>query len=231
VNFQRLLAWQAVVMQPVQTAATKTPAVTTNSPDIMNLMDILQVFGISSGILSAVCYVPYIRDILRLKTKPERASWFIWFTLGAIAFASQAAQGATHSLWLTVVQTFGVLTIFLLSLKYGVGGFMKHDIISLVVAAISLVLWYFTNNPLSALVLIIIIDIAGAYPTIIKSYYSPESETLSTWILSSIAGICAMIAVGSLNGALLFYPIYICLANAAVATAIVLGRNKSLKRI
>lgn len=45
-----------------------------------------QFLGLVSGLVSIICYLPYIRDILKKTTKPERASWLIWTALGSIAF-------------------------------------------------------------------------------------------------------------------------------------------------
>ncbi len=169
----------------------------------------LEFWGIVSGILGFVCCLPYIRDILLKTTKPERASWFIWSTLGTIAFFSQFAKGATTSLWMTGADTLGVLTIFILSLKYGQGSLSSNDIKALVVAFIGLILWYFTKEAAIALLIVIVIDTAGAVLTINKAYKDPESETMSTWLLSGLAGLTAIFAVGSFNWILLSYPIYI----------------------
>ena len=72
----------------------------------------LQIFGYFSALLSIIMIAPYIRDIFRLETKPERGSWFIWTVLGFIAFFSQLAKGATDSLWLTAGQTAAVFIFF-----------------------------------------------------------------------------------------------------------------------
>jgi hypothetical protein len=185
-----------------------------------------QYFGIASGIITGLSSVPYIRDILRHKTKPERASWFIWSILGAIAFFSQMAEGATDSLWLTGIDSLGVLITFLLAIKYGVGGFNRRDILALIVAGIGLLLWFFTHQAAVALFIIICIDLSGTILTVAKSYTDPESETLTTWIIMSVAGILAMISVGEFNPILLIYPLYIFLANFAVVVAMLLGRAK-----
>lgn len=185
-----------------------------------------QILGILSGLASAICHLPYIRDTIFNKTKPERATWLIWSVLGSIAFLSQLAKGATNSLWLPFFDTLGVVVIFFLSIKFGVGGLIKRDIVALVVAFLGLILWWFFQEAALALILVIIIDVAGAIPTIIKSYKNPESETLSTWILSSLSGFLGMLAVGSINPVLLVYPIYIWLINLITAGTIILGRRK-----
>ncbi|OGC56832.1 hypothetical protein A3H26_01185 [candidate division WWE3 bacterium RIFCSPLOWO2_12_FULL_36_10] len=185
----------------------------------------LQIYGYISALLSIICILPYIRDVFRLKTKPERGSWFIWTMLGFIAFFSQLAKGATNSLWLTVGQTTSVLIIFLLSLKYGYGGLGKRDLRALIGAGIGLVLWYLTREASFALIFVIIVDSIGTLLTLLKAYKDPESETLSTWIISGTSGIFGMLAVGSLNLILLAYPFYIVLANYVIVGAILLGKG------
>ena len=186
----------------------------------------LQIFGYISAILSIIMIIPYISDILRLKTKPERGSWLIWTVLGFISFFSQLAKGATNSLWMTAGQTLAVLIIVLLSIKYGYGGLGKRDVIALVGAGVGLVLWYFTKEAATALIIIIFVDAIGTLLTATKSYADPNSETLVTWILSGTSGLFGMLAVGSVNFILLAYPLYILLANFFIVGAILLGRKQ-----
>lgn len=143
----------------------------------------LQILGILSGIVSVACYIPYVRDILLKTTKPERASWLIFTVLGSIAFFSQLAKGASNSLWMTGVQTFGVALVFAMSIKFGTGGLTSRDIKALLIALIGLIIWFFTKEAAWALLISIVIDAAGALLTILKAYEDPESETLSTWFL------------------------------------------------
>ena len=186
----------------------------------------LQLFGYISALLSIVMIVPYVRDILLGKTKPERGSWLIWTVLGFIAFFSQYAKGATDSLWMTAGQTLAVLIIAVLSIKYGYGGLGKRDVRALIGAGIGLLLWYLTREAAFALFIIILVDSIGTLLTAIKSYKDPESETLSTWILSGTSGIFGMLAVGSLNFVLLAYPLYIMVANYVIVGAMLLGRRR-----
>ena len=186
----------------------------------------LKILGILSGLLMISTVIPYIKDIFLLKTKPERASWFIWSLLNFIAFFSQLAKGASYSLMLTAGDAVVVLTVFILSIKYGVGGLTKRDIIALIGVVLCLILWYFTGEAALALVLVIIIDLIGAILTIIKSYEDPHSETLITWTLAGVAGFLGVLAVGQLNPILLAYPLYICIINSMTALAVVIGRNR-----
>jgi hypothetical protein len=187
----------------------------------------LQFFGYLSAIISIIAILPYIYNILKGETKPERASWMIWAVLGSIAFFSQLEKGATNSLWMVGASTLSVAFVFLLSLKYGYGKFSKRDKVSLLIATMGLLLWYITKEAALALFFTIAVDLIGSLLTTIKSYEDPESETVSTWIISSISGLLAAISVGEWNIILLIYPLYIFLANLSVFIAIILGkRNK-----
>lgn len=187
----------------------------------------LQAFGLASGLLYILAFFPYIRDILQLKTKPQRASWLIWSVLVSVAFFSQLAKGATDSLWVTGVGAIGVILVFFLSLKFGVGGLGKRDTVALAGAAAGLVLWYFTGEAATALFIVIGVNGIGVLLTVLKAYQDPGSETMVAWALGGIAGVFAMLAVGKIDLVLLSYPIYISLANFSVAAAIVLGRKRS----
>jgi hypothetical protein len=182
--------------------------------------------GILAGILSIIMYLPYIKDTIKGITHPHRASWLIWSSLGLIAFFTQLAKGATNSLWMTAAQTLGTLLVFLLALKLGVGGFNKRDKISLLVAALGLMIWLFTKEAAYALLITIAVDAIGAGLTAIKAYEMPESETLITWILSAVSGLLGAIAVGKPSFILMAYPLYVFLANSWVIAGIYLGHKR-----
>lgn len=186
----------------------------------------LQALGYISGVLVMWSYIPYVRDILQRTTKPQRASWSIWTLLGLIAFFAQLASGATNSLWITGVETFGSLVVFGLAIPYGIGGLQRDDIVALMVTVIGLAVWRFTDKALVGILTPIIICGAGSVLTTIKAYKNPESETLATWFLAGIAGTFATLAVGRLNYMLLAFPVYIVVCNFVVAGAIILGKRR-----
>jgi hypothetical protein len=186
----------------------------------------LEILGIIGGLFGLVSYAPYIKDILLLKVKPQRATFLIWSILGAIVFFSQLAKGASNSLWLPGLETFGAIAIFILSIKYGVGGFNKKDYMALFIALIGLIIWYFTKEAAVALYLVIFVDASGLYLTIHKAYVLPKSETHLAWILSAVGGVFSLISVGSFSIILLSYPIYLIFGNLAVVAAIQMGLRK-----
>jgi hypothetical protein len=187
------------------------------------------IYGVLAGIISALSAYPYVKDILKHKTKPHRTAFLIWAVLGAIAFFTQLAKGARWSLLLPLGDTLSVITILILSIKYGVGGFSKKDTGALVIAACGLIIWYFTKQPLSALLITIGIDVIGVVLILRKAYQKPHEETPSAWLLACIGSIFAMLAVNRLSFSLLVYPAYILLSNGAIFLAVVLGRREKVK--
>lgn len=185
----------------------------------------LITFGLLAVLLEIACMVPYIRDIFRGKTKPERAAWWIWLVLGVIAFFAQLSAGATWSLGLTAGQIVAVGLVAVLSIWYGYGVFKRRDIISLVVAGLGIVLWYLTDNPLLAIVIVIAVDFIGFWLTMVKTWHSPYTETLSTWAIAAIASAFGVLAVGDLDPAKVLYPLYIALGNWGLVWIIVTRRR------
>jgi hypothetical protein len=50
--------------------------------------------GQLAGAISFLGFVPYIIEIAQGKTRPNRATWWIWAVVGAMLCASSYASGA-----------------------------------------------------------------------------------------------------------------------------------------
>jgi len=149
-----------------------------------------------------------------------------WSILGGILFFSQLAKGGTNSLWLIGVQTFGDILVFVLSIKYGIGGMLKRDIFALLAAFGGLVIWYFTKEGSYALFIAIFIDAVGAMLTIIKSFEQPGTESVFAWSLTSLGGLLAIFAVGKLDFVLLAFPIYIFVMSLVIVFSALYSQRK-----
>lgn len=185
-----------------------------------------KLFGLLAVACAAVQYIPYIYDTVRGRTRPQRVAWLIWFALGGVILFTQMAKGAHESLWVTGMQMAGNLVVFLLALKYGYGKFGKRDALSLAIAGLGLALWAITKQPTVALLIAIGVDCIGAALVAVKAYHDPHGETLSTWVFSGLAGLCAALAVGSFSRPILLaYPVYV-LLNCTVTTVTILVRKR-----
>ena len=183
-----------------------------------------QLLAALSVIFFLIAAPPYIFDTVRGKTKPQRATWFIWSVLGIIAFVSQANLGATWSLVFSGSDALGSILIFGLSIKYGVGGWARLDKIALIVAAVGVIVSFIAREPVIAILGVILADVSGTILTIRKTYGAPDTETTISWLLVGTGALTGVLAVGKFNIALLLYPGYLMLANYAIPCTQFIGR-------
>lgn len=187
--------------------------------------DLVILAAIAGGLISILALVPYIRDIFRRKTKPERAMWWIYSALFVLLFAAQLSAGAT---WLLVISGSYVLSsllIAILSLKYGYGSLHKRDGISLAVAALGFVLWLLTKEPVLAILIVIVIDFAGFWLTLTKTWHAPHSETLITWQLNCLSAIINLLSIGRWTITVAIYPLYAVFGTALIVWLIMYRRT------
>ena len=176
--------------------------------------------------LGLLAYLPYVLDTLAGRTRPERASWLIWSVLSLVAFAAQISGGATASLGFVAANVACTVFVTILSIRCGTGGWSRPgDRKVLVAAAVGLVLWTLTDNPVWALSITITISLAAGVLTLAKAYKSPRTETLTTWMTCCAASLYALLAADTVDVMQAAYPAYLALLSAAISATILLGRT------
>jgi len=183
-------------------------------------------FAVISGLFALAASPPYIIDTLKGRTKPQRMTWFIFTALSTIALISQWSLGASWSLVFLALDALASLTVLILSLTYGVGGYTRLDMFALVIAFGGAVVSILTDKPIVALLGVIIADLAGVLLTIKKTYEDPASETTLSWMLFGFAATFGALAVGRVELELLLYPIYIATVCFAVPATQLISRKR-----
>ncbi len=156
------------------------------------------IFGIIATALAIGCFVPYFIDIFKRKTTPHAYSWLIWSILqitGVVAIV--ASHGGYYGVLGIGIGAIFCLSIFFLSFKYGTKNVTRTDTISFLSALIAISFWIFTKNPLYSVILISIIDFVGFIPTIRKGLEEPHTETMSTYLMSSLSDIFSILALST----------------------------------
>jgi hypothetical protein len=187
--------------------------------------------GIMAGVITFLSLIPYIITTLQGKTRPNRATWWIWVTLSIILTASQYSAGAMNTLWITGCAIVGQLFIAVLSLKRGDGGWNRFDRLCIAGSILSLLLWWQSSSALVAIVFNIVIDWLGALPTVVKSYRDPESENLTTWSLYLLASTLNLFAVEQWSLAIGLLPMYLFVVNVIIVTFLLRSRVRSRLRL
>lgn len=186
-------------------------------------------FIIISSLLAVISPIIYSRAILKGEAKPHRTTRFVLLVITTLATVSLFAQHDSVAIWLAGVFALQSILIFLLSIKYGMGGWKKADLLCLAVALLGIVLWKITDNPTLALYCAISADFAGMIPALIKTYHLPKTEIWQYYLLGDFAAFFSLLALKNWNIQDFSYPIYIFTINLVMISLIL--RPKIIKSL
>jgi len=179
-----------------------------------------QVLAYLSVGVAAYSLIPYVVDIFRGGTKPSRIGYGITAITMTVTAILHISAGATTSAYLTVWFAFSAIVIFTLSIKYGVGGKTKLDLICLCIAVCAISFWLiFDTN--YALVVGLLTDICFYVITINKLHKIPLSENFQSWLLTILAGLLSFTS-GILTDGLHLLPLLPPILTTFGATLIIL---------
>lgn len=192
-----------------------------------------QILGIIAIILTFFAFVPYIFSILAGKTKPHIFSWIIWGITTCIVFFAQIADGGGAGAWSIGIS--GLITLYIAWLAHvykSDHSATKSDWAFLIMALLSVPLWYLTSDPLSAVLILTFIDTVGLLPTIRKAYIKPFEEQILLYVMMSIRNIVAIIALEHYSLTTILFPAAITFGCMVLIPVIVVRRaqeKQSLK--
>jgi len=179
------------------------------------------IFIIISSILALISPFVYSLAILKGEAKPHRTTRLVLLIITSLTTASLFAQGNRVAIYLAGVSTIQSIVIFILSIKHGMGGWAKSDIVCLFFALTGIFLWQITKNPVIALYFAIGADFIGMIPAIIKTYRFPKTEIWLFFGLDVLAAIFSLAALKNWTLQEYSYPIYIMVINSLMVFLIV----------
>ena len=183
------------------------------------------LFGKVAGLFSLFGYLVYIKAIVWDKTtRPSKTTWFILSPLAFIVYTSAKSAGANETLWVGVTQITGVVTIALLSLKYGESNREKGENLCILGSVISLSIVIFKQSEV-ALVASLLTESFALWPTIQKSARDPKSEDLFAWLLTQTGNLFNLFAIS--NGAFgdITYPVWLFILDGVVVYLLIRKRK------
>jgi hypothetical protein len=187
------------------------------------------LFGIISLLLAVIGYSSYFRDLFKEETKPHVFSWLVWSIMTGTAFVAQLLNNAGPGAWVMGLTAVASLFVFLYAFKYGEKNITLSDKLSLSGAIFAILLWYFTNNALIAIILLIIIDALGFYPTFRKSYHKPFEESILLYIISATIFAISLLALENYSPVTYLYPLFLIIINTSFTWMVLLRRSKTFK--
>lgn len=194
------------------------------------MSEIKNIIGLIATFLVFIGYIPYLRDIIKGKTKPHIYTWFLWCFVTFIAFALQFSAGAGSGSFVTLVSAIMCAVVIILGfiVKSKVK-IVKSDSIFLILAFISLGLWLIAKQPILSIILTTLVDLFGFAPTVRKSYNDPYSETLSFYWLNSFRFSLAIFSLQTYTLVTALYPISWLSANFIFAIMLMVRRQQISK--
>jgi len=177
-------------------------------------------------VITFMAFVPYIRSILLGRTKPHLFSWLIWgITTLVVFFAQLDAEGGIGA-W--PIGVSGVITVYIAFLSYVKRGditITRLDRLFFSAALLSIPCWYFTSNPMWAVILLTTIDLLGFGPTIRKAYDRPYEESVLFIFLFFLRNTFALLALESYSLTTVLFPLSICIV-CLVLTVLITYRRR-----
>lgn len=158
-------------------------------------------------VLTFIAFVPYIRSIYQGKTKPHIFSWMIWGSTTFVVFLAQLSAKGGAGAW--PIGVSGIITLFIAVLAYAKKSdvtITRLDWFFLIVAMMSLPLWYLTSDPLWAVVILTVVDVVGFGPTIRKAFDNPDEENLTFYLIFVLRNFIAIAALESYSITTVLFP-------------------------
>lgn len=181
-------------------------------------------------VLVVISGLPYLRDTLRGKTKPNIVSWFTWTLLTAIGGTIALIEGELGIAMLTYANTLSTGSIVIAGLRYGYAEMGWFDAVCQLAAIAAIGVWQLMDSPLAALLIVIVTDAIGLLPTLRHSYLKPGEETLSAYLLVAAGSALALLTLDSFAAINLLYPVYLVCADMLVAVVLV-SRRACTRRV
>lgn len=184
-----------------------------------------QLAGWLSFSLVSLSEILYVRAIFRGTTRPSRSTFWVWTLVQALSAASYFASGGGAAALLPLSYAIWFFVIAVLSVRYGDHAWTRLDTGVLVGAFVSAGAWWASGSSELGLIFLMLTDFAGAIPTILKSRHCPEHEDRTAWILTLVANLVDLPAVGARTVLNLVYPLYLFAVNSTIVYFLVQPRK------
>ena len=172
-----------------------------------------ELFSAIAIILTFMALLPYLASVVREQIKPHVFSWIIWASTTFIVFLAQLADDAGVGAWPIGISGGITFVIAIIAfIKRGDISISKMDWGFSIVAMSLLPLWYFTDDPLWAVLILTTVDLLGFGPTFRKSYYFPHDEKLGLFALMAARNLISVLALENYSLTTLFFPVAVSIA-------------------
>jgi hypothetical protein len=180
-------------------------------------------------LISTSNFFYYLYSIFRSRTRPHVYSWLIWGSVTLIAGLAQFFEKGGAGAWVTLLSAFYCYTRALIGLKYGEKNITKSDKFCLAGCLIAIIMWKLTANPLISVVIATLIDVAGFYPTVRKSWDKPYEENVLSYTIFGLTTFLGLMALDHYNLTTLLYPLVLSVSCMGFVIFLLMRRVVSIR--
>ena len=184
-----------------------------------------EIVGLLAAALTIASYLMYFRGIVYHGTVPHAVTWFAWALFGGIAFAGQVLGNGGAGAWATGLGACFCLVISVVGIWRGGREIRLADYGCLAFALLAIVVWKLSADPFLAVVTVTLADVIVMLPTLRKGWIRPHQETLSTFCLTAIRHVLAVIAMREHSVLTTLYPAALIASNITFVLIVLLARR------
>lgn len=184
---------------------------------------------VASGVAVAITVFgtfPYAIGMLRGQIRPHAFTWLIWTVTTLIAFVGQLVGGGGIGAAAAGASALVGLAIAGYAFWRGDRSYSQLDWLCLGGASVALAAWALSGSPVTAVILIALVDAIGALPTIRKAFSKPYEEGLSPFVLANVKWLLSIYALEKLNLLTLLFPATTTAVNTAIISVVLVRRSQ-----
>jgi hypothetical protein len=186
-----------------------------------------QILAAVAILVTFAMFVPYIRSMRQGRTRPHAFSWIIWALVTFVVFLAQLAGRGGVGAW--PIGVSGLITIYIAILAYRTSA-DRHvtglDWAFLVAALAALPVWALTDDPLSAVLLLTCVDLAGFGPTFRSAYHRPYDEPIVFYLLGTLRNGLAVAALQHYSLTTVLFPAAVAASNLVFVAMVAYRRQQ-----
>ena len=189
-------------------------------------MDYKTLLGALAITVQIIGYIAYFIGIFKGKTKPHAFTWFVFSVVNIVAFIAVLTSGGGAGSWVLGMNVFACSAIALIGLRQKQVAYDMYDWLALTGALIGVFLWWLTDNPLYAVVLVAFADAIGSIPTFRKAYRKPFEENALSFFSTAISHPLAILALRSFALVTWFYSASLIFIDLSLVILILIRREQ-----
>jgi len=195
------------------------------------LDDLLAIIGASLGFAAGITYAS---AVWRGRAFPNRVTWSLWTAIPLIIFGASITKGAGLQSLFSLAAGLGPAAVVLVILMRRNESYWRIswlDVCCCILSLLALGLWIITRDGNYAIGLSLVADLSAAFPTIVKAYKEPSSESAIAFVLFMAGAIMVLLATKHWTTANTAFPLYAAILYCFLSLLIVSPRALRLSSL